>query len=128
MLPRNNSDRMQITFDDHRRVANADLLLPATLAQHLGVRELVDHHLDLRGAPRQANTGDEMPTLVASALAGGDGIDQRSHVARQGPSGPFSASLGQILTPASIRSQPSPPDKPPWASIYRWKDSATVLL
>ena len=47
MLPRNDLDRIQITFDDHRLVANAGLLLPVTLAQHLGLRELVDHHLDL---------------------------------------------------------------------------------
>ena len=56
-------------------VANAGLLLPATLARHLGLRELVDHHLDLGGAPGRANTGDKMLTLVASALAGGDCID-----------------------------------------------------
>ena len=75
MLPRNHPDRIQITFDDRRLVANAGLLLPATLARHLGLRELVDHHLDLGGAPGRANTGDKMLTLVASALAGGDCID-----------------------------------------------------
>ncbi len=75
MLPRNHPDRIQITFDDHRLVANAGLLLPATLAQHLGLWELVDHHLDLGSAPGRANTGDKMMTLVASALAGGDCID-----------------------------------------------------
>ena len=75
MLPQNNPDRIRILFDDHRLVANAGLLLPATLAQHLGLRELVDHHLDLGGAPGRANTGDKMLTLVASALAGGDCID-----------------------------------------------------
>ena len=46
MLPRNHPDRIQIAFDDHRLVANAGLLLPVTLAQHLGLRELVDHHLN----------------------------------------------------------------------------------
>ena len=46
MLPQNNPDRIRIVFDDHRLVANAGLLLPATLAQHLGLRELVDRHLD----------------------------------------------------------------------------------
>ena len=61
-------------FDDHRLVANAGLLLPATLARHLGLRELVDHHLDLGGAPGRANTGDKLMTLVASAMAGGDCI------------------------------------------------------
>ena len=74
MPPQNNPDRIRILFDDHRLVANAGLLLPATLARHLGLRELVDHHLDLGLAPGRANTGDKMLTLVASALAGGDCI------------------------------------------------------
>ena len=72
MLPRNHPDRIRIVFNDHRLVANAGLLLPATLAQHLGLGELVDHHLDLGSAPGRANTGDKMLTLIASALAGGD--------------------------------------------------------
>ena len=36
MLLRNHLDRIQITFDDHHLVANAGLILPATLARHLG--------------------------------------------------------------------------------------------
>ena len=75
MLPRNHPDRIRIVFDDHRLVANAGLLLPATLARHLGLGELVDHYLDLGDAPGRANTGDKIMTLVASALAGGDCID-----------------------------------------------------
>ena len=75
MLSRNHPDRIRIVFDDHRLVANAGLLLPATLAQHLGLGELVDYHLDLGSAPGRANTGDKLMTLVASALAGGDCID-----------------------------------------------------
>ena len=75
MLADDHPDRIQITFDDRRLVANAGLLLPVTLAQHLGLRELVDHHLDLDNAPGRANPGDKMLTLVASALAGGDCID-----------------------------------------------------
>ena len=75
MLPRDHPDRIQITFDDHRLVANAGLLLPATLAQHLGLPELVRKRLDLGNAPGRANTGDKMMTLVVSALAGGDCID-----------------------------------------------------
>ena len=74
MLPPNNPERMRMVFDDHRLVANAGLLLPATLAQHQGLQELADQHLDLGGAPGRANTGDKMLTLVASALAGGDCI------------------------------------------------------
>ena len=75
MLPLDHPDRIQIAFDDHRLVANAGLLLPVTLAQHLGLRELVDNHVDLADAPGRANAGDKMLTLVASALAGGDCID-----------------------------------------------------
>ena len=41
MLADDHPDRIQITFDDRRLVANAGLLLPVTLAQHLGLRELV---------------------------------------------------------------------------------------
>ena len=75
MLPISEPDRIRIAFDDDRLVANAGLLLPVTLAQHLGLRELVDGHVDLGGAPGRANAGDKMLTLVASALAGGDCID-----------------------------------------------------
>ena len=75
MLPRHHPDRIRIAFDDHRLVINAGLLLLVTLAQHLPLWELVDHHLDLGGAPGRANTGDKLLTLVASALAGGDCID-----------------------------------------------------
>ena len=75
MLPRNDPDRIQIAFDDHRLVANAGLLLPVTLAHHLGLGELADQHVDLGDAPGRANVGDKMLTLVASELAGGDCID-----------------------------------------------------
>ena len=75
MQPRNHPDRIRIAFDDRRLVANAGLLLPATLARHLGLPELVQQRLDLGDAPGRANTGDKIMTLVASALAGGDCID-----------------------------------------------------
>ena len=84
MLLRNDPDRIQITFDDHRLVANAGLLLPVTLAQHLGLRELVDNHVDLGAAPGRANTGDKMLTLVASVLAGGDCIDDADELRTDG--------------------------------------------
>ena len=75
MLPRNHPDRIHVAFDDHRLVANAGLLLPATLALRLGLGELVGRHVDLGDAPGRANIGDKILTLVASALAGGDCID-----------------------------------------------------
>ena len=51
MLPRSDPGRIQIAFDDHRLVNNAGLILPATLALHLGLPQLVDRHLDLGAAP-----------------------------------------------------------------------------
>ena len=75
MLPRSHPDGIHIAFDDHRLVNNAGLILPDTLAQHLGLPQLVQQCLDLGDAPGRANTGDKMLTLVASALAGGDCID-----------------------------------------------------
>ena len=70
MLPRNHLDRIHITFDDHRLVNNAGLLLPATLALHLGLSQLVDRHLDLGRAPGRANTGDKMMTLGGICVGG----------------------------------------------------------
>ena len=46
MLPQKTPDGIRIVTDDHPPVANAGLLLPATLAQHLDLRELVDNYLD----------------------------------------------------------------------------------
>ena len=56
-------------------MANAGLLSPVTLAHHLALGDLVDRHVGLGRAPGRANAGDKMLTLVASALAGGDCID-----------------------------------------------------
>ena len=69
MLSRNHPDRIRIAFGDHRLVANARLLLPATLALHFGLSQLVQEHLDLGDAPGRANPGDKIMTLVASALS-----------------------------------------------------------
>ncbi len=68
-------DRLDVAFDDDRLVADAGLLLPATLAHHLDLRELVNEHLDLGRAAGRANVGDKLLTLIMSALAGGDCID-----------------------------------------------------
>ena len=104
MLPLDHPDRIQITFDDRRLVANAGLLLPVTLAQHLGLRELVDHHLDLGNAPGRANPGDKMLTLVASALAGGDCIDD-ADVLRTG--GTAQTLGGTVKAPSTLGDVPA---------------------
>ena len=75
MLPRHHPGRVQITFGGHRLVVNAGLILPATLARRLGLPQLLRKRLGLGDAPGRANTGGKMMTLAASALAGGDCID-----------------------------------------------------
>ena len=87
MLADDHPDRIQIAFDDHRLVANAGLILPATLGRHLGLPQLVDRRLDLGRAPGRANTGDKVMTLVASALAGGDCIDDADVLRTGGTAG-----------------------------------------
>ena len=87
MLSDDHPDRIQIAFDDHRLVNNAGLILPATLALHLGLPQLVDRHLDLGDAPGRAHPGDEVMTLVASALAGGDCIDDADVLRAGGTAG-----------------------------------------
>src|SRR5580693_3380136 len=68
-------DRVRVTFDDDHAVAHAGLIQPATLAEHLGLRELFDEYVDLGPVPSRANVGLKAMTLVHSALAGGDCID-----------------------------------------------------
>ena len=91
MLPRNHPDRIRIVFDDHRLVANVGLLLSATLAHHLGLSQLVQERLGLGNAPGRANTGDKVMTLVASALAGGDCIDDADALRTGGTASPWAA-------------------------------------
>ena len=87
MLPLEHPDGIHIAFDDHRLVANAGLILPATLALHLGLPQLVRQRLDLGDAPGRANTGDKVMTVVASALAGGDCIDDADVLRTGGTAG-----------------------------------------
>lgn len=68
-------DALSVQFDDDNAVAGAGLLLPATIAQHLGLRELFYEHVDLGDAPGRANVGDKAMTLIAALIAGGECVD-----------------------------------------------------
>ena len=46
MLPCNDLDRIQVTFDDHHLVSNAGLLLPVTVTHRLEPDELVDNFVE----------------------------------------------------------------------------------
>ena len=75
MKASHNLDRLGVTFDEPGLVADAGLLLTATLAQRLGLRAALDCHLKLGRVAGAANAGQKAMTLIASILAGGDTID-----------------------------------------------------
>lgn len=68
-------NQVRIDFDDRHTVAFAGLIQTATLAQQLGLRELIDEHVRLGDAPGRAHAGDKAMTLIHSALAGGEWIE-----------------------------------------------------
>jgi hypothetical protein len=68
-------DQVDITFDDQRSVASAGLLLPATLAERLGIEQVTDQVVDLGDRPGAAHPGRKLLTLVHAMVAGGDCID-----------------------------------------------------
>jgi hypothetical protein len=70
-----NLDRVDVTFDDERLVANAGLIAPASLAQRLGVKQLVARQVDLGDALGHADVGDKAITVIHAVLAGADPID-----------------------------------------------------
>jgi Transposase DDE domain group 1 len=68
-------DQVEIVFDDEHAVAGAGLLLPATLAERLGIEQVTDQLVDLGDRPGAARPGRKLLTLVHALVAGGDCID-----------------------------------------------------
>jgi hypothetical protein len=68
-------DRLVVVFDDDHAVANAGLLLPATLAERLEIEAVVDQLVDLGQRPGHHRPGRKVLTLAHALLAGGDCID-----------------------------------------------------
>jgi hypothetical protein len=53
-----------VSFDDGHAVANASLLLPATLAERLGIEAVVDQLVDLGQRPGAYRPGRKVLTLI----------------------------------------------------------------
>jgi hypothetical protein len=68
-------DQLDSCFDDTHAVANAGLLLAATLAERLGIEQAADALIDLGERAGGHRPGGKLLTLVHAMLAGGDGID-----------------------------------------------------
>src|SRR5580692_875761 len=93
------SDVTRVLFDDERVIANAGVLLPAVLADRLGIEALVDRTVDLGDRGGAANPGRKVMSLVSAMCLGADCIDD-CDVLR---SGQTSAVLGhRVVAPSTL--------------------------
>ena len=92
-------DRVVVSFDDASLVANAGLLLVATLVARLGIEALVNSTLRLGGRVGGARPGRKVLTLVHMMVAGGSHIDH-ADLLRSGDS---AAVLGhRVMAPSTL--------------------------
>jgi hypothetical protein len=92
-------DRIDATFDDPNLVANAGLMLVATLSQRLGLEALIDSMVRLVGRVGGARPGRKVLTLVHAIIAGASHIDHVD-VLRSGSTGRV---LGhRVMAPSTI--------------------------
>jgi hypothetical protein len=92
-------DGIAVAFDDERAVADAGIVLTATLARRLGIEALVDQSVDLGDRPGAANVGAKVMTLVSAMALGADCIDD-CDVLRAGRTGQV---LGhQVAAPSTL--------------------------
>jgi hypothetical protein len=92
-------DRIEVTFDEPTLVADAGLILPATLMVRLGLESLVNQMVHLRGRVGGALPGRKVLTLVAAILAGASHIDHADRL-RAGSTGrvlPF-----RVMAPSTL--------------------------
>jgi len=68
-------DRIGVTFDEPSLVADAGLIVPATLMVRLGLESLVNQKVRILSRIGGARPGRKVLTLIASILAGGSHID-----------------------------------------------------
>jgi len=92
-------DRIRVTFDEPTLVANAGLVLIATLATRLGIEQLVNRPLRLNGRVGGALPGRKVLTLVHAICAGASHIDH-ANVLRAGATGSV---LGhRVMAPSTL--------------------------
>ena len=90
-----NLDRFETTFDHDGIVANAGLIVAATLMARLGLETLIDRWVKTGSA----NPGRKILTVVAAMLAGGTHIDH-VNMLRAGATGRV---LGfKVMAPSTV--------------------------
>ena len=92
-------DRVRATFDDESLVADAGLVLAATLVARLGLESLIDATVRLVGRVGGARPGRKVLTLVHAMLADADCIDDANRLR----AGSTSAVLGhRVMAPSTL--------------------------
>ena len=92
-------DRVEVSFDDPNLVANAGLLLTATVAERLGLESMIDATVKLGGRTGGACPGRKVLTLTHSMIAGGTHIDHADMLR----AGSTAAVLGhRVMAPSTL--------------------------
>ena len=92
-------DRVEVSFDDPNLVANAGLLLTATLADRLVLEALIDSTVKLAGRVGGARPGRKVLTLAHAMIAGGTHIDHADMLR----AGSTAAVLGhRVMAPSTL--------------------------
>jgi len=92
-------DSVAVSFDDSRSVADAGLILPATLAERLGLERLINGWVDLGARTGAFRPGRKVMTLVHAICAGADSIDD-CDLLRSGSTGKV---LGhRVMAPSTL--------------------------
>ena len=92
-------DAINVVFDDDRSVADAGVLLAATLARRLGIEALVNEFVDLGRRLGYFRPGRKVMSLVHAMLLGADSIDD-CDVLRSGRTGRV---LGhRVMAPSTL--------------------------
>jgi hypothetical protein len=92
-------DRLHITFDDRHSVVNAGLILPATLAAHLGLEQAANEIVDLGDRPGHFQPGAKVMTLLHALIAGAECIDD-ADLLRSGSTA--SVLAHRVLAPSTL--------------------------
>ena len=79
-------NRIAVTFDEPTLVADAGLIVPATLMVRLGLEALVNTMVNLGGRVGGSRPGRKVLTLVAAVVAGASHIDHADRL-RAGATG-----------------------------------------
>lgn len=91
-------DGVRVMFDDQRAVADAGVVLVATLAQRLGIEALAQRFVRLGDRVGAANAGRKVMTLVYAMVLGADSIDDCDLLR----SGRLSGLVGRVAAPSTL--------------------------